>query len=212
MSTAESCRSEARYKLVLLLKELSAWIESIVSWMPGGVGYRCRALWFRRSFGTMGGNATLGPGLQVTGPARIVIGDAFSCWRLCTLAACDDGTVVIGNHVSLNANVYLNACGGHIAIGNDVLIGPNVVLRSNDHVVAASDRPIRLQGHVSGRIDIEDDVWVAANVTVVGGVRIGRGAVVAANAVVTRDVAPYTIVGGVPAKPIGLRVAPSTLK
>ena len=56
-----------------------------------------------------------------------------------------------------------------------------------------------------GRVVIEDDAWLSFRVTVLPGVRIGRGAVVAAGAVVTQDVAPHTIVGGIPARPIGER-------
>ena len=62
-----------------------------------------------------------------------------------------------------------------------------------------------LQGHLYGEIVIEDDVWIAANCTITPGTRIGHGAVVGAGAVVTRDVEPYAIVGGVPAHVIGSR-------
>jgi acetyltransferase-like isoleucine patch superfamily enzyme len=152
--------------------------------------------------------ARFGPGLLVLGGDRIRIGSQFSCWRGCTLAACADGRLEIGDRVSLNSNVYLNACSaGTILIGNDVLIGPNAVLRASDHRFDDPTQPIRLQGHSGGAIVIEDDVWLGANVTVVGGVRIGRGAVVAAGAVVTRDVPPLAIVGGVPARVIRMRAA-----
>jgi len=114
--------------------------------------------------------------------------------------ACDDGFIQFGDRVSFNTNVYINAClGGKISLGNDVLIGPNSVLRASDHVTTDLDRPINQQGHTGGEIIIEDDVWVGGNVTAVGGVRIGKGSVVAAGAVVTHDVEPYTVVGGVPA-------------
>jgi acetyltransferase-like isoleucine patch superfamily enzyme len=68
--------------------------------------------------------------------------------------------------------------------------------------------PIALQGMTRDGIFIEDDVWVAAHAVVLDGVRIGRGSVVAAGAVVTEDVPPYTIVGGVPARAIGHRLEP----
>jgi galactoside O-acetyltransferase len=143
------------------------------------------------------------------------MGSHFTCWRLCTLATCDDGDIEIGDRVSLNANVYLNASGGgRIVVGHDVLVGPNAVFRTSDHVTLDPERPIREQGHAAGVIILEEDVWIAANVTVVGGVRIGRGAVVAAGAVVTADVEPYSVVGGVPARLIKRRGAgaPGTLR
>jgi len=194
-----------------VMRELANWVESAISWMPGALGYVARRKWFGRTLGMLGEHAILGQGLALHGPSRIRIGSGFSCWRFCTLAACSDGWLIIGNGVGINSNVYINACNAStITIGDNVRIGPNVVLRASDHVTKSRDLLIRQQGHTVGRIVIEDDVWLGANVTVVAGVAIKRGAVVGANAVVTRDVEPYTIVGGVPARPIGMRgAAPS---
>jgi galactoside O-acetyltransferase len=122
------------------------------------------------------------------------------------LAACDDGEIEIGARVSLNANVYINACvGGRVIIGNDVLIAPNVVMRTSDHATSDTSRLIIEQGHIPAEIIIEDGVWLGSNVTVLGGTRIGRGAVVGAGGVVTHDVEAYSIVGGVPARLIKMR-------
>jgi galactoside O-acetyltransferase len=149
----------------------------------------------------MGAGARVGLGTHFIGPHNIVIGQKFSCWRNCTIAACDDGVIEFGDRVSFNANVYINACiGGRIVLGNDVLVAPNVVMRASDHVFDDVTKPIAEQGHTGREIIVEYDVWLSSNVTVVGGVRIGKGAVVAAGAVVTKDVAPYTVVGGVPAR------------
>jgi len=137
------------------------------------------------------------------GAHNVSIGEDFFCLRNCTIAACDDGSIVIGDRVSFNTNVYVNACdNGKIVLGNDVSVGPNVVIRASDHVTSEMDLPMRDQGHTGGEIIIEDNVWIGANVTIVGGVRIQQGAVVAAGGVVTRDVEPNTIVGGVPARKI----------
>jgi len=65
--------------------------------------------------------------------------------------------------------------------------------------------PIRNQGHKPGTIIIKENVWIGANVTIIGNVTIGKGAIIAAGAIVVKDVDDHTIVGGVPAKPIGLR-------
>lgn len=170
------------------------------------VAVRWRRAVYGARFAARPVHPTFGGGLQVIGGDRIRIGSHFTCWRFCTLAACTDGELVIGDHVSLNANVYINACsGGTIHIGNDVLIGPNVVLRASDHAFDDLSRPMRTQGHTPGTIVIEDDVWLGANVTVVGGVRIGRGAIIAAGAVVTTDVPSQAIAGGVPARLIRRR-------
>ena len=98
---------------------------------------------------------------------------------------------------------------GRIWIGDNVMVGPNVSLLCTNHPLLPDER-IRLRypdGHVSmsefaGEIHIEDDVWLAANVSVLDGVTIGKGAVIGAGSVVTRDIPAGWLAAGVPAKPI----------
>jgi len=141
-------------------------------------------------------------GARLVCAKNISIGHRFSLMRYSALYACD-GTLQIGDRVSINSNVLLDASeNGRIIIGSDVLIGPNVVLRASNHVFKDKDRPINQQGHTGGYILVQDDVWIGANVVVVPNVTIGAHAVVAAGAVVTSDVEPWTVVGGVPARVI----------
>lgn len=109
--------------------------------------------------------------------------------------------ISIGDNVYLNRNVFITARDA-VEIGNNVLIGPNVIINTGNHTFSDRDVPIVRQGHTSEKIVIEDDVWIAASAMILKGVRIGKGAVVAAGAVVNRNVEPYTVVGGVPAKKI----------
>ena len=184
-----------------LKSELQTYLDAMTGAIPGALGYRIRRAHYGRRLGRLGSEAIIGQGVLTIGPESIFIGDRFNCWRNCTLAACDDGLIQVGDRVGLNANVYINACGGgKIVLEDDVLIAPNVVIRSNEHNTGALDRPINLQGSSIGEIILERDVWIASNVTISGNVRIGRGAVVAAGSVVVRDVEPYTMVGGVPAR------------
>lgn len=115
--------------------------------------------------------------------------------------------IYIGNNVSINYRCILNDC-NTIRIGNDVLIAPGVQINTASHPVKLSERltPGWQQGSAEYRwrtyarpITIGDGCWIGANATILGGVTIGNGAVVAAGAVVTADVAPHTLVGGVPA-------------
>lgn len=106
--------------------------------------------------------------------------------------------IEIGKNTVINRGVLITAA-DKIKIGSDVLIGPYSVINSGNHNYSNPEIPIRQQGHITKPITIGDDVWIGANSTILAGVTIGKGAVVGAGAVVTKNVAPYTVVGGVPA-------------
>lgn len=105
----------------------------------------------------------------------------------------------IGNYTHINRGCTIDARGG-ITIGNSVSISHNVCLMTGGHDYKSSN----FQG-VYKRIVIEDHVWIGVGAIILQGVTIGRGAVVCAGAVVTKDVPPHSIVGGIPAKVIGTR-------
>jgi acetyltransferase-like isoleucine patch superfamily enzyme len=89
---------------------------------------------------------------------------------------------------------------GGVTIGDRVYTSPMTQIMAVNHVFDDSGRPFVEQGITAEGIRIEDDVWLGASSVVTDGVHIGRGAVVAAGAVVTGDVPPHTVVGGVPAR------------
>jgi acetyltransferase-like isoleucine patch superfamily enzyme len=91
---------------------------------------------------------------------------------------------------------------GGVRIGDRVYTSPMTQLIAVNHVVDDPQRPFVEQGITAQGIIVEDDVWLGANAVITDGVRIGKGAVVAAGAVVTEDVPAHTIVGGVPARVI----------
>jgi acetyltransferase-like isoleucine patch superfamily enzyme len=100
-------------------------------------------------------------------------------------------------------------CSGYIEIGNNVMMGPRVNLLAENHNFEQTDFPMKDQGVTRGTIVIEEDCWLGANCSVLSNVRIGRGSIVATGAVVTKDVPPYSIVGGVPARIIKSRIGVS---
>lgn len=112
--------------------------------------------------------------------------------------------ITIGNNVFLNRGTLLTAR-APISVGDDCLIGPYSIVNSGDHSFDTLDTPIRNQKHKFSAISIGQDVWIGAHVTILRGVTIGDGAVVAAGSVVRDDVPPRTLVAGVPARPVKLR-------
>ncbi len=104
----------------------------------------------------------------------------------------------IGRNVFVNQGCRFNDIGG-IEIGDDVMLGPDVSLITSGHPL---DLAGRRSGITAAPIRIEQNVWIGARALVLQGVTIGAGAVVAAGAVVTRDIPPATLAAGVPARPI----------
>jgi acetyltransferase-like isoleucine patch superfamily enzyme len=111
--------------------------------------------------------------------------------------------LVAGAHSFVNRGSII---GPRVKLGRYVLIGPEVAIVGGDHRFDTVGQPIVFSDRpVLAETTIEDDVWIGTRAIIMTGTRIGRGAIVAAGAVVTRDIQPYTIVGGVPAKIIAER-------
>jgi acetyltransferase-like isoleucine patch superfamily enzyme len=112
-----------------------------------------------------------------------------------------DGFIKIGNNVSINPYCLLYGNGG-IRIGNDVLIATHTVIVSSNHNFEDTNDLISNQGMTAKGISIGDNVWIGASVKILDGINIGSGSVIAAGSVVNKDVEPYSIYAGVPAKKI----------
>lgn len=110
----------------------------------------------------------------------------------------------MGNNSSIGPYSYIG-CSGYIEIGNNVMISPRVSIYSENHNFGDVDIPMIEQGVTRSYVKIEDDCWIAANSIVLAGVTIGRGSVVAAGSVVTKDVPAYSVVAGNPAKVVKAR-------
>lgn len=108
--------------------------------------------------------------------------------------------ISIGNNCVINKNVLLDGRGGNIRIGDCVDIAQDARIWTAQHDYNSPTYEI-----IGKDVIIEDYVWVASNVTILPGVKIGKGAVLATGCVVTKDVEPYAIMGGIPAKKIGER-------
>lgn len=143
----------------------------------------CIRVWFwSLLLKKIGRNVTIMSGVVIMSPQKVEIGDG----------------VLLNQYTRIGGQ-----CG--VKIGNLSQLSYNVSLISENHAYSNPQLPIIRQGYMGGPIVIEEDVWIGTNAVVLPNVRIGRGAIIGANAVITKDVAPYTIVGGVPAKFIKYR-------
>lgn len=107
------------------------------------------------------------------------------------------GDVIIGNHSRVGIGSVLI---GPVTIGNQVILAQNIVISGLNHTYTDVNIPIRLQKVTTNLIVIEDEVWIGANAVLTAGVTIGKHSVVAGGSVVTKNVPPYSIVAGNPAK------------
>jgi acetyltransferase-like isoleucine patch superfamily enzyme len=146
-----------------------------ISYLPF---YGFRKLFIKQMLGNLGKSSHILMGLELRKPKNIFIGD----------------------HVIINRKVLLDGRGGKLIIGNNVDIAQETNIWTLEHDVHDDFHKDK-----GADVIIEDYVWIASRCTILPGVTIGRGAVVATNAVVTKDVPPMAIVGGIPARVIGER-------
>ena len=189
-----------------IINEILNWIELPVSFMPGFLGLKVRSKFYEWQFKD---HCTLmvGTGTEFISKKAIFFSGKIFIGRNSFFTA-DGGTISVENNSRFNVNVHINAsCGGKICIGKDCLIGPNVIMRTANHSFDRIDIPILAQGHKCADIIIEDDVWLGSNVVILPGVKVGKGAVIGACSVVTKDIPSMAIAVGVPAKVIKYRDA-----
>lgn len=110
--------------------------------------------------------------------------------------------IKIGSNCRINEKTRLD----NVKIGNHVMIARESVILGKTHQVKSTESPMERQGNINlPQTIIEDDVWLGLRTAVMPGIRIGRGSIIGAGAVVTKDVNRYAVVGGVPAKLIKYR-------
>jgi acetyltransferase-like isoleucine patch superfamily enzyme len=200
--------------------------------IPGALGLVLRRLFWPRLFGACGRQVQFGAGIVVRHPHRIHLGERVVISERCVLDArnnateqaivlgddimiapytfleCKSATIRIGSRCGIGTQTIIIAGDGNdVTIDGDIAIGPRcTIIGGGDYNTDRLDLPIWQQGVKSGRpVHLESDLLLGTGVTVLSGVRIGRGSVVGAGAVVTRDVPPFTVCAGVPARPIRRR-------
>lgn len=157
------------------------------------------------------GSATIEDGCHINALSKggITIGGNFSIGRNsiieCTGVIRELGEeLIIGDNVGIAANTFI-AMRGKLEIGDNTIFGPGVSIHCENHNFSDLETPIRLQGATRKGVKIGKDCWIGSKAVILDGVTIGDHVIVAAGAVVTKDVPDYAIVGGVPAKVIKTR-------
>ncbi len=203
-------------------------ITSLFGIFPGGAGLLLRSKTYRTLFASMGRGVQWGSNISLRHAYKMHIGNNTAIDGDCMLCArgCEDdgfrlgegvivsrstyiqskcGNIDIGDHCSIGVQCYISAV-SDLRIGKHVLIAGQCYIGGGRYPMERNGVPMKDQGAYSnGSIEISDDVWIGAGVKILDNVKIGEGAIIGAGAVVTKDVAPYAIVGGVPAKVIGAR-------
>ncbi len=156
---------------------LEVYFGFLLRYLPGIEGLFLRGLFYRLLLKSCGKGFLLWPSVYMVFSERISVGD----------------------HVSVNTGVHIDGQGG-LTMGSYIMIGPNCAIVTAGHGFKRTDIPMVQQPFEYGPIVIEDDVWIGSNAVISPGVRIGRGSIIASGAVVVKDVPPFSVYGGVPAK------------
>lgn len=158
-----------------------------------GDGVYCSAL------GT--GGITFGDRVSIGAYSRVIISTTLG----------DPGRYIrLGNRVGIGEFAYLGGAGG-LSIGDDCIMGQYVSFHPENHRFDDPTQPIRLQGVRRDPIHIGPNCWLGSKVTVLSGVRLGEGCIVAAGAVVTKSFPANSIIGGVPARLLRMRPTPTNV-
>jgi acetyltransferase-like isoleucine patch superfamily enzyme len=205
---------------------IESFVQILFAWMPTLIGIMMRYLFYKFIFHKesarpviensveflyarnikFGNSAYVDSGCRLhASVAEIEIGNNSRIMRnayVCSYvsnARSGEG-IYIGNKSWIGINSVLSSGQGGLFIGNNVIIASNVTMVTGNHDYRDIAATTAEQQYVGSPIHIHDDVWIGANSAIVGGVTVGKHAVIAAGSVVTKDVPAYTMVGGVPAK------------
>ena len=199
------------------------------SGLKGAIGYALRKTLYKRLFQKIGSGANFGRDISLRCPGWIALGDRVTIDDNCALDArgtggpgkfeigsdtlvardvlliCKQGYLKIGRNCSIGSQTTMSAVSG-IEIGDHAIIAGQCYFGGGRYRTELGKGPMVSQGlQTKGPVVLGNDVWVGAGVRVIDGVTVGDGAILGAGAVVTKDVPPYAIVGGVPARVIGQR-------
>lgn len=177
----------------------------ILRFLYFNIGFKLRYFFWKSvlisSKSKIGKNVKIYEGVRIScnHSASISIGDNVRILRNATISTSESGKISIGNNTHIGESTIIHSDRG-ITIKDNVIIGPQNVIVDFDHIYQSIDIPITKQGHNAKRILIEDDVWISSHCSIIKGIVIGKGSVIGACSVVNKDVPPYSVACGAPAK------------
>lgn len=206
-------------KLILSIIDFSAYFCANVFGFIYGLHFQRLVRFFRdgtfsyahaKKFKKFGKGAGIAYNVVLANPRYVSIGNNSTIGDRTVISTCDrhgderfKPEIVIGNNTCIGAECHITAI-NKIVFGNGVLLGKKITVTDNSHGACTADEldiaPSKRRLVSKGPVIIEDNVWIGDKATILPGVRIGRGAIIAANAVITTDVPEGCIAGGIPAK------------
>ena len=193
---------------ISLAREIRELVEYFIARIPVSIGNIFRNFYFKRRFSSEFKNNRFETGFRVEYPKNIKIRSDSFVGLDCKIYPSKTSYEKICANISFNSNLMINVrVIGKFIIVNNVLFGPNVFFRSNNHECLDFNIPFIDQGMTSGEIIIKDNVWKTLNCFILPNCTIVEGAIIAAGALFTNDIGPYSRVGGIPAKIIRKRNA-----
>lgn len=180
---------------------------------PSKIAKQIEWNYYKKRLANIGKNSQIGQNFSIINPDGISIGDNFSggcdialwSWNAVNIKG-DDCKLIIKNNVSITDRCIISAA-NRIEIGNGCLLGRDTFITDNSHGENISINELNISPHErnifsKGTVIIGDNVWTGKNVCIMPNVKIGNGAIIGANSVVTHNIPPYSVAVGSPAKVI----------
>ncbi len=206
-------------------------IITCFSWVPGALGFLLRKIFYPRLFASVGRGTVFGRNITIRHPHKIRIGERCIIDDLVVLDAKGDDNrgITLGNDVIIARNTVLSCKGGDIDIGDNsnislncmihseksVTIGPRnlwaaycYIIGGGRHDFERTDMPIIQQGSRVDGIVMAEDIWLGADVKILDGCHVGKGAIIGAGSVVNKDIHDFAIAAGAPCRVIKTRGGP----
>lgn len=197
----------------LFIGKILGYLSLIIPCKLSGPWYQIKRVYIterkRRLFKKFGKGSILAPNISLGIANNISIGENTSIMSHCIIETCPTARYTpyleIGDRVSLGEYSHVT-CANKVVIGNGVLTGRFVLITDNSHgnntKEVADIAPLAREVHSNGPVYIGENVWIGDKVTILPNVTIGKGCIIAANAVVTKDIPEYSVAAGIPAKVI----------